>query len=182
MKQFALTNRVPGDTVRVITTSRVSATKRIKEMVAAVALLTERGVNVHLTIVGAPATTADESYFRHLKSESGNTVSFTGAVLHEKLPELLARAEVFLNLSATESMDKAVLEALATSMPVVTSNPAFREMLLPYGLFLEQLSPESVADTIARARATDISPLVIQVRLDHSLTGLVSKILGILSI
>lgn len=41
---------------------------------------------------------------------------------HDQIPSLLAQAHLFLHASATGSLDKAPLEALATGLPVITTN------------------------------------------------------------
>ena len=62
------------------------------------------------------------------------------------LPRLYDTAALALNVSETNSMDKAVLEALATGCPVLSSNPAFRELLADHpGLVIKDERPEAIA-------------------------------------
>src|SRR3989338_4726327 len=57
-----------------------------------------------------------------------NIVYFTGAIPNSEIGKLLASSHVFVNTSNTGSFDKAVGEAMASGLPVLTSNEAFREV------------------------------------------------------
>ncbi len=141
----------PHREVQIMTVGRVSQTKRIGEMLLALDELYRRGNRFAFTIVGAPVTEADIAYQDHLNTEIAQrpyTVASAGPIAYRDLPHMLARADIFLNLSATESMDKAVLESLAASVPVVSSNKAFRPVLEKYRLFCADTEPATIADAI----------------------------------
>lgn len=187
--QFSLrTKKGQSATLRILTIGRLSSTKRVLEMLAAVDVLIARGVAVTFTVAGVPATAADEAYERQVharifaKSSAGH-VRFLGAVSHEATPELLATHDVFINLSTTGSLDKAVLEALAAGLPAVTTNVAFRDLLaLVPGLFIETDSPEVIADALVSAAQADIAPVTQFVRsryaLPQTIAAVVRKITG----
>lgn len=165
--------------LRILTVGRISRIKHTKEMLSALDELKKRDIGAMLSIVGVPVTDDDRAYEREIRREYGarNDVVFEGAILHAKVPEHLARSDVFLNLSATGGMDKAVLEALAAGVPAVSSNETFRSMLGPFGLFIASRERRVVADALVRACDTDISSLVAEVRVQHSLQTLVPRIL-----
>ncbi len=168
--------------LHIITTGRISHTKRIMEMLAALELLSKREQSFTFTLVGAPATDADIKYEKHVrdtvaKSSYANSVNFVGAVAHKDIPSLLAKNNIFLNLSTTGSMDKAVLEALATGMSVVTTNVAFRDLLSPApGLFITEATPENIMNALALAVTADITTITNQVRERYALPHLVKTI------
>ena len=101
----------------------------------------------------------------------------------------MQRAHVMVNMSATGSLDKAVLEAMACGLPVVTANEAFVHLLAPWR---EQLltpadDPESLAQRIRALmtlnddeRAGLGSALRALVRREHSMERLVAQLLAVL--
>lgn len=188
MAQFAAIPHVHREegTLRVLTIGRLSATKRLMEMFAALDVLAARGEHFTFIVAGVPATGSDEAYEKQVRHELlerpyAAQVHFLGAVSHADIPKLLAAHDVFLNLSTTGSMDKAVLEALVAGMPAVTTNEAFRDLLLPLGLFVEDDSPATLADALGRAATVDVSAVANKVRERFALPRTIETILGILS-
>lgn len=170
-----------GPTLRVVTIGRVSPTKRIAEMIHAIRILNDTGVSAALTIVGSAITERDKLYEHELIARADQYSKFIGVVPHAELSRVLQGHDVFLNLSLTESMDKAVLEALSAGLPVVTSNPTFREMLKPLGLFVDDADPTQVVSALQRAHGLDVHSLSILVRKKHSLPRLIQNILQTLA-
>jgi hypothetical protein len=89
---------------------------------------------------------------------------------------------MFLNFSTTGSLDKAVLESLATSTPVFTSNNAFEALLSPYGLYAPSIAGETAAAAIKKFLDRPDHPAVVatlrnRVAAEHALRNLVPKIL-----
>lgn len=175
MDQFELIKKENSPLLRIITTGRVSKTKRIAEIIDAAALL-EKDHNISLTIVGGPASREDNSYFNNLKEKAFPYITFTGPLAHANLPKVLSEHDVFINLSSTGSKDKAVLEALASGLPTVTTNSAFKGLLQKVGLYAEALDPQILAQKILEAKDTDISNIVREVRKQNSLDALIHSI------
>lgn len=173
MAQFSLSKKEKHDVLHVITAGRVSKTKRVKEMIAGIEALRQSGVQARLTIVGGPVTKEDEQYKEEIERNLPQSVTLRGNVAHRELADVLHTADVFLNLSDTGSMDKAVLEALASGVPVVTSNPAFKTLLGPSGLFIESNDATVLADHIVRAQKVEIDAVYARVRTEHSLDRLI---------
>jgi glycosyltransferase involved in cell wall biosynthesis len=172
--------------VRIVTVGRISDTKRLLEMIDVLAVLHERQLEFSFTIIGAPATAADRSYATRLEkkiqgSPFRKSVHVLGAKPHAEIPEILARADVFLNLSATGSFDKAVLEAVFAGVAPVTTNEAFRELLTPYGLYVPSPDSKSIADAIVRAPTSAIQELKTRVVREHALGSLISRLVSILT-
>ena len=116
-------------------------------------------------------------------------VEFVGSVAREQVPAEMQRAHVMVNMSATGSLDKAVLEAMASGLPVVTANEAFVHLLAPWR---EQLltppdDPESLARRIRAlmtlnddGRAALGAALQALVQREHSMQRLVAQLLAVL--
>jgi glycosyltransferase involved in cell wall biosynthesis len=81
-------------------------------------------------------------------------------------------------------MDKAGLEALATGVPVITTNESFKPLLHPFGLFVASTHPALIADEIQKFmnrtdRASIVATLRGKVVQEHSLAKLVPTILSL---
>ncbi len=107
-----------------ITVGRVSRVKRVELLAAAVQSVKSKGMNAELSILDQ--------------------------VQHEHIPSHLARAHLFLHASATGSLDKAPLEALASGVPVITTNSELGAVNNPAILFAEPNS-EAIAVKIEEA-------------------------------
>jgi glycosyltransferase involved in cell wall biosynthesis len=126
------------------------------------------GRDMTLRIVGGPLGRADERYDAKLRAEVHRlglegAVEFTGPMAPADVARCHADAFLHVNVSATGSMDKAVLEALACGRPVLTTNEAFRDLLRDHPeLMVDAPDPKLLAARIldlrppARRRAPDV--------------------------
>lgn len=140
-----------------VTVGRISKVKNIEVLINAVKQLAEEGRDVRLTIVGDPRTAEDESYRtllaqRAAESETEQLITFVGGVPHTEISRYLSRADLFVSASETGSLDKAILEAAAVGLPVITCNDAAREV---FGVYADQLmfTPGRTDELIERIRA-----------------------------
>lgn len=112
-----------------------------------------------LVIVGDNAQ--DRSYVQRLRNmaDSNPNILFLGVQWGPALSELYANAAVFVQASTTEGMSLALLEALASGLPVVASDiPANREALetLPgkqLGLLFPSESVDGLKDVLREVLA-----------------------------
>ncbi len=176
--------------VSIMTIGRLSKVKKQDVLIEACAEL-RPGVPIRLDIVGAPVTPEDRGYAESLRDQVqrlgiDHMVHFRGPVSHNEVPELLASAHIFVNLSDTGSLDKAVLEAMACGIPVVTSNEAFRPMLSVFGLFCDS-SVHAVATTLGSllGRRDQLGEMGRELRSivtrDHDLSRLIRTIASLYS-
>jgi len=91
---------------------------------------------------------------------SGGRVHFTGYVagpLDGELHRWLSRAKVYVQISRHEAFGCAVAEAmLHKCVPVVSRQGALPEVVGDCGLYVDDLSPEGVAQRIQEALASDL--------------------------
>lgn len=125
--------------LRVLTVGRIAPSKDIKTLIEAVSLLVEQEVPVTCSIVGATAMPEDEKYLDELKDivaekNLNSIISFEGPKPYAELLEYYARADVFVNMSETGSVDKVVLEAMASGVIPITANESFKPLLDELGL------------------------------------------------
>lgn len=133
-EEFALRPRLPQEGFCIMTTGRLSSIKDYETLLAAVKILHDQGHDFSLVLVGGAITDVDRVYVARLRQyveehRLQSRVVFRGALSHRLLPSELVKADVFVSLSKTGSVDKAVLEAMAIGLPVITSNEAFQEVL-----------------------------------------------------
>lgn len=134
-------------TLVILTVGRVSRIKNLDLGIKALALALREadGKSWKYRIVGGPLTEDDKLHWAELVrlSESlgvAESVEFVGQCSFEAVENEYKIADLFLNMSGTGSLDKTILEAMASGIPVLTSNEAVRE-ILPPGLVHEVCVP-----------------------------------------
>ncbi len=112
---------------------------------------------MRFAILGKPITTQDRQYEKELHhlGENSPSAQFDWGYAHydavrEFYEDAGGGATVFVHASKTGSMDKAVLEALAAGLPVVTSSEAFSENIPGVTKFTEG-DPDDLAQKIFAA-------------------------------
>lgn len=132
--RFTLVRRVPDGNFRIGSIGRLSRTKDYGLLVDAFPLLQNSGAPVVAEIFGGPAIPEDERYIAELRNmirdrRLEGTITLSGAIVSDAVPTALARMDLFVNMSRTGSLDKAVLEAMAAGIPVLSSNEGLRTTL-----------------------------------------------------
>jgi glycosyltransferase involved in cell wall biosynthesis len=131
---------------------RVSEIKRPHIALEAMHILSSRGVQASLDIIG-PVAEKDAEYDESLKKfvENSNlsaVVHFLPGVAPDKLAEVYSRYEICLNLTPAGSFDKTVVEAASCGAVPLVVNESLTE-LLPAACITDA-SAESVARSIER--------------------------------
>jgi len=139
--------------LRLLTVGRLSATKRLPLLIEAVELLTGRGAKVSLTIVGGGA---QEPELRRRLSERNlrGAVTLTGRREGAGMPKLYQQHDLFVSASMQEGMSNAMLEAMASGLPVVTTRcEGVAELIADNGLVVEDPQPAALAAAIEKLAA-----------------------------
>jgi glycosyltransferase involved in cell wall biosynthesis len=187
---FKATDKHRSNIFNLISVGRISPTKDYESMIKAVFILKKKGINnIRLSIIGDPGLLEHYAYLDSLRSmvksmelESG--VSFLGSRPNAEITNYLQQADLFINMSGTGSVDKAVLEAMACKCLVLTSNSAFNE-ILPEGLLTQKDNPAQLAEKIESIiKLSDEEKdkirekLVYEIKENHNLDSLVKKIVN----
>ncbi len=119
---------------RIVTVGRITRSKNIMGVIDVAKRVREQCPDVELCIVGSAVTDIDREYERGCRvyaKQQGFDLDrvFAGGVRHERVVEVLHQASVFVSMSETGSLDKAVLEAMACGVPVVTTNEAGKAVM-----------------------------------------------------
>ncbi len=135
--------------LRLITVGRLSATKRLPVLIEMVESLRKEGGDVQLTIVGGGALEGELR--RRISHERfRRVVTMTGRCDAERMPELYRQHDAYVSASAQEGMSNAMLEAMASGLPIVTTRcEGVDELIAGNGLVVDEASPEALARAIA---------------------------------
>lgn len=141
----------------IITVGRITPSKDQEVLVEAVAKLKAKGIarSLETRLIGEPLLDSDCEYEKHLKSiiaksSLDETVIFEGAQPHARMKDYYSAARVVVNASHTGSLDKVVLEAMATGAVPITCNESFLPLLgdLSKDLFFEKRNVDELAARI----------------------------------
>ncbi len=151
----------PRGELRVISVARLVPKKGLEYALDALALVGVRGRDATLAIAGAgPERGRLEDRARGLGLS--DRVTWLGPVSHDRLPEVLAGADVFLAPSVTppdgdiEGVPVAIIEAMASGLPVVaTSHGAIPDLVSDQvtGLLAAERDAPGLAERIERLAA-----------------------------
>lgn len=139
-----------SEPVKLLTVSRLVRTKRLDLLVKTVARLKELGINVELNIAGQGNAMNELKKLANSLDVSGS-VNLMGRVSSDQTPQMYRDSDIFLMSSAHEGMSNAMLEAMATALPVVTTQcEGVEELISGRGIVLKEASVEQMCSAIMR--------------------------------
>ena len=190
--QFSNSNFQTNSKFIILTVGRISPTKNIDTLIEIANLINlnypELRDKILFQIIGAPALKTDEKYYLELiktvkEKKLNNLIDFLGPLPYSEILNYYANCNLFINLSATGSVDKTVLEAMASKKLVLTSNEAFKN-IVPESLFLENNNSELLLKKIqeiinlSAEQKTELQETLWQeVKDHHNLANLIQKII-----
>ena len=121
--------RPPDSVLRIVCVARLIERKGQRFLIEAVKALVDQNTAAHLTLVGGGDDRPKlEWLVRELRVH--DHVTFAGEKSREELPALYQAADVFAMPSFNEGMSNAMLEAMASGLPVVvTRTPGVAEVV-----------------------------------------------------
>ena len=174
---------VAQEPLSLISVGRLSPSKRVETFLSVCEMLSQKGITYRARVIGGPATKGDEVYAETLRvrAEKLPSVLFLGPVPHHELPDFFRDSHLCISASTTGSLDKVMLEAMASGVIPITSNRAFERALSSQGLYVSA-GPEEFFDILvslwndAPRRKQLRTALRNEVVSKHSLRSLVEKI------
>ena len=169
---------------RIISVGRISPVKNYEIMINMAEILKNKNFNFEIKVAGAPILESDKIYFEKLKNlikekKLGGMVEFVGPISNKYIAEFYQSGDLFINLTDTGSLDKAVLEAMACGLKILTSNEAFKN-ILPEENFTKN-EPEAVAEKIENlAKSPNLTKdkFIDYVSANHGLDNLAKRIIS----
>jgi len=124
--------KINSDTFNIVTVGRISPVKDLETLIKAINLI-KNDIPVRLNIIGEIILGKDRNYKKNLEQkikemDLGTIVTFVGSVPNNRLVDYLRKNDLFVNTSHTGSLDKTVLEAMATGLPVLNCNEALLDV------------------------------------------------------
>jgi glycosyltransferase involved in cell wall biosynthesis len=134
LHHFGRREEDPAVPARILAVGRLTPAKDPLTVLEAVRILRAEGRDLRLDLVGGGLTVADREYGERVRqaiARSGmeTAVDLCGAVPYRDVARWYERASVVVNASHTGSIDKVVLEAMASRRPVVSCNEAVPPLL-----------------------------------------------------
>ncbi|OGH64451.1 MAG: hypothetical protein A2821_02940 [Candidatus Magasanikbacteria bacterium RIFCSPHIGHO2_01_FULL_41_23] len=181
--------------LKLITVGRIAPAKDLETIIKAVVYLIEKksGLSVSLDIIGEAILPQDIVYQENLKNkyaQFSQTIKFLGKRNHQEMPKEYQSHQLFVHSSKTGSVDKVVLEALASGCPVVTSGEAYADAVQQGVVFVFPIGDyKKLAEAIEKTQSSGILnsdklpnvSAIEYVRKNHNLDLLINRIQGYFS-
>jgi glycosyltransferase involved in cell wall biosynthesis len=134
--------------LKLLTVGRLSVTKRVEILIEAVEILNRMSRRVRLTIAGGGKLFPDLERLIVQKGLS-NIVRLTGRIDSQQMPEVYRQHDIFVSASFQEGMSNAMLEAMASGLPIVTTRcEGVDELIADNGIVVEGAGAEAIAEAI----------------------------------
>ena len=170
--------------LKILSVGRISQIKDQITLVKALdILINQKNIkNIEVNVIGSPIDINEKKYFQELKSfitekKMNEYINFLGGLPYKELPKHYQNSNLVVNTSSTGSMDKVVLESMASGCLVLTCNEAYSEMLENKYRF-QKGNAKELADKIFNLkhalRDDNLREIVVK---NHSLDSLVGKII-----
>jgi glycosyltransferase involved in cell wall biosynthesis len=137
----------------ILAVGRMSPVKKYEIILDALKIVREKSAELkfRLTLIVPALDSSGEEYGEAINKKIadyglGEMTHLVPGTDHEKLPGYFHKADVFIHSSETGSVDKVVLEAMSTGLPVLTSSEAFD--FLPENYKFEKGNAKNLADKI----------------------------------
>jgi glycosyltransferase involved in cell wall biosynthesis len=145
----ALSRELSGE-LKLLTVGRLSVTKRSEMLVEAVEILNKQGKNVRLTISGGGGLLEELKTLVEQK-KLNDIINLTGRIETDKMPGVYGAHDMFVSASMQEGMSNAMLEAMASGLPIITTKcEGVEELISDNGVVVGTDSAESLAEAIIK--------------------------------
>ncbi|MFN0086392.1 MAG: glycosyltransferase family 4 protein [Blastocatellia bacterium] len=137
----------PGDSPRLIIACRQDHEKGAGLVIESLVKLRDEFPGITLSVVGSGSAVAG-FHRRVAELGLGDRVTFHGQVGHDRVIELMSEADLFcFPTRSSEGFPKAVLEAMACGLPVVTTSVSVLPLLVgrECGEVIDPATPDTVA-------------------------------------
>jgi len=176
--------------IKILSVGRIAPVKNYEILIDAAKILRDRSFNFSVTMIGEAPLDRDKQYLLNIKDKIKNLklenyFVFTGKINHKDLPSFYQSHNIFVHLSKTGSLDKALLEAMACGMQVLSSNYSAKAFLAPQFLFDEDRADDLAFKLqLISEKHYQMKPepsLRDYVVKNHNLDKLIDKISGIIA-
>lgn len=141
-------NKLRTGALKLITVGRLSVTKRVELLIDAVEILHKQGLNLHLAVAGGGS--GEQSLKQLVKQKNlTDVIEITGRIDPQAMPQLYRQSDIFVSATLQEGMSNAMLEAMASALPIVTTPcEGLDELIKNNGIIVEKPDARSMANAI----------------------------------
>lgn len=136
--------------IQLLTVCRLISRKRIDLLIKAVAGAKSLGLDICLNIAGQGNLMPQLKKIAARLNIADN-INFLGRVPAEQIPQLYRNNDIFIMSSAHEGMSNAMLEAMASGLPIITTRcEGVEELIIDNGIVVEQADASAMAQAIKK--------------------------------
>ena len=133
---------------RLITVGRLSSTKRVHCLIEALGYLRDNYRVLKLTVVGGGALFDSLQQLVH-DLDLTDYVDLKGRVNADQMPELYRSHDIFVSATMQEGMSNAMLEAMASALPIITTRcEGLKELITDNGIIIDNSDAETIANAV----------------------------------
>lgn len=149
-KYYPSQKQEPAKPIKALMVCRLISRKRIDLLVKAAGQARELGLDVQLNIAGeGNLMEALKKLANRLKV--ADRVVFMGRVPAEQMPQVYRDNDIFVMSSEHEGMSNAMLEAMASGLPIITTRcEGVEELITDNGIIVETPDPRDIAASIKK--------------------------------
>jgi len=156
-EQFKPQAKEKSDEFKILSTSRLIPRKGIKYLILAAGQLIKKNKQIKIVLVSEGD---EKEELENLAGRLGisENVQFAGSVDHAKISEFYNQADAFVMTSLNEGMSNTMLEALASGLPIISTETGGAKELVQDGIngfLICMKNSEDLAEKISRLMAND---------------------------
>ena len=139
-----------SDTLRLLTVGRLSVTKRVEILIDAVEIMHREGCKIRFKIVGGGQM---QQSLKQIALEKGlaDIIELKDRIDPEDMPQVYRQSDIFISASMQEGMSNAMLEAMASGLPIVTTRcEGVDELIADNGIIVNNADAREIADTVRK--------------------------------
>jgi len=142
LKKFKPAHKKSSKNLRIISTGRLNRVKGYDYLIKAIS----NNPQIRLTLIGDGNLKQE---LEALAKKYNSNVNFKRQLSHEEIPKKIQKADIFASSSLNEGMSNSVLEAMATGLPIITTNVGGAwELISGNGFVVETASVEQLKKAI----------------------------------
>jgi len=142
--EFKPVKKKKSSIIRLISTGRLIKRKGYDYLIKALSGLE----GFSLTLIGDGD---EKENLKKLARKEKAKINFKGTLIHKKIVRELRQADIFVLPSLNEGMSNSILEAMATGLPIITTDVGgSKELIKENGFIIKQKSTESIKTTLLK--------------------------------
>ncbi len=134
--------------IKLLTVGRLSGTKRVDILIDAVELLHKQGLEVRFAAIGGGGL---KSQLRQIVQDKGlgNIITITGRREGNEMPDVYRQNDIFISATCQEGMSNAMLEAMASGLPIITTRcEGVEELISDNGIVVDSDDATGIAGAV----------------------------------